>query len=69
MHSNAESNAVPSHGEGSSQFQLLGERRFAPFFWTQFLSAFNDNLFKFAFTVMVTFQAAADSGFDFFTLE
>lgn len=55
------SRAVPSHGEGKSQFQLLGERRFAPFFWTQFLGAFNDNLFKFAFTVMVTFHAAADS--------
>ena len=60
----SESKAVPSKGAGSSQFQLLGERRFAPFFWTQFLSAFNDNLFKFAFTVMVTFQATADSGFD-----
>lgn len=64
MHSNAESKAIPAHGAGSSQFQLLAERRFAPFFWTQFLGAFNDNLFKFAFTVMVTFQAAADSGFD-----
>ncbi len=51
-------------GEGSSQFALLRERRFAPFFWTQFLGAFNDNLFKFAFTVMVTFQATAGSGYD-----
>ena len=40
----------------SSQFQLLAERRFAPFFWTQFLGAGNDNLFKFAFTVMITYQ-------------
>ena len=31
-------------------------RRFAPFFWTQFSGAANDNLFKFAFTVMVTYQ-------------
>jgi 1-acyl-sn-glycerol-3-phosphate acyltransferase len=38
------------------QFALLGERRFAPFFWTQFAGAANDNLFKFAFTVMVTYQ-------------
>ena len=30
----------------SSQFKLLGERRFRPFFLTQFLGAFNDNLFK-----------------------
>jgi 1-acyl-sn-glycerol-3-phosphate acyltransferase len=51
------------HG-GSSQFALLKERRFAPFFWTQFLGAFNDNLFKFAFTVMVTFHATAGSGVD-----
>ena len=49
---------------GSSQFALLRERRFAPFFWTQFLGAFNDNLFKFAFTVMVTFHAAADASID-----
>jgi 1-acyl-sn-glycerol-3-phosphate acyltransferase len=35
---------------------LLGQRRFAPFFWTQFLGAANDNLFKFAFTVLVTYQ-------------
>ena len=40
----------------SSQFALLGQRRFAPFFWTQFLGAGNDNLFKFAFTVMITYQ-------------
>ena len=40
----------------SSQFDLLRQRRFAPFFWTQFLGAGNDNLFKFAFTVMVTYQ-------------
>jgi 1-acyl-sn-glycerol-3-phosphate acyltransferase len=40
----------------SSQFALLTQRRFAPFFWTQFLGAANDNLFKFAFTVLVTYQ-------------
>ena len=39
-----------------NQFALLSERRFAPFFWTQFLGAGNDNLFKFALTVMVTYQ-------------
>jgi MFS family permease len=40
----------------STQFGLLRERRFGPFFWTQFSGAANDNLFKFAFTVMVTYQ-------------
>jgi len=42
--------------EHPNQFALLGQRRFAPFFWTQFCGAANDNLFKFAFTVMVTYQ-------------
>ncbi len=40
----------------ANQFALLRQRRFAPFFWTQFAGAANDNLFKFAFTVMVTYQ-------------
>lgn len=39
-----------------NQFDLLAQRRFAPFFWTQFAGAANDNLFKFAFTVLVTYQ-------------
>jgi 1-acyl-sn-glycerol-3-phosphate acyltransferase len=39
-----------------NQFALLTQRRFAPFFWTQFFGAANDNLFKFALTVMVTYQ-------------
>ena len=45
-----------SHHDEANQFALLKQRRFAPFFWTQFLGAGNDNLFKFAFTVMVTYQ-------------
>ena len=39
-----------------NQFSLLSQRRFAPFFWTQFLGAANDNVFKFAFTILVTYQ-------------
>ncbi len=42
----------------AGQFALLSERRFAPFFWTQFAGAANDNVFKFAFTIFVTFHAA-----------
>ncbi|HJW12849.1 MAG TPA: MFS transporter [Albitalea sp.] len=42
--------------EHPNQFDLLRQRRFAPFFWTQFLGAGNDNLFKFAFTLLVTFK-------------
>ena len=48
-------NAPLAH-EHPNQFALLKQRRFAPFFWTQFSGAANDNLFKFAFTVMVTYQ-------------
>ncbi len=40
-----------------SQFQLLRERRFAPFFWTQFLGAGNDNVYKNALVIFVAFQA------------
>lgn len=47
--------AAPA-GHHPNQFALLKQRRFAPFFWTQFAGAANDNLFKFAFTVMVTYQ-------------
>ncbi len=43
-----------------NQFALMKQRRFAPFFWTLFLGAFNDNAFKFAFTVMVTYQLQID---------
>lgn len=43
----------------SGQFGLLKTRRFAPFFATQFLGAFNDNLFKNALVVLLTFRAAS----------
>lgn len=43
-----------------NQFALLRQRRFAPYFWTQFSGAANDNLFKFAFTVLVTYQLSVD---------
>lgn len=41
----------------STQFSLLIERRFGPFFWTQFLGAFNDNVFKTALLTTLTFEA------------
>jgi MFS family permease len=47
-----------------SQYALLRERRFAPFFWTQFAGAFNDNVFKNAFVVFVTFGAANAAGLE-----
>jgi 1-acyl-sn-glycerol-3-phosphate acyltransferase len=48
-----------SHPTHRSQFSLLTERRFGPFFWTQFLGAFNDNLFKTALLVVLTYDALA----------
>lgn len=42
----------------SNQFQLLKERRYRPYFFTQFLGAFNDNVFKTAFITLVAFNAA-----------
>ncbi|MCP3725972.1 MFS transporter [Paraburkholderia sp. CNPSo 3272] len=51
-------------GDHASQFALLRQRRFAPFFWTQFLGAMNDNVFKIGFTSLVTYQAARFSGVD-----
>jgi 1-acyl-sn-glycerol-3-phosphate acyltransferase len=43
----------------SNQFALLKSRRFAPFFWTQALGAFNDNVFKNALVILAVYQIAA----------
>lgn len=40
----------------SSQFSLLGQRRFLPFFITQFLGALNDNVFRNGLLFLITFQ-------------
>jgi 1-acyl-sn-glycerol-3-phosphate acyltransferase len=42
----------------NNQFSLLGERRFGPFFGTQFLGAFNDNVFKQALVTLIAFHGA-----------
>ena len=47
-----------------SQFVLLGKRRFLPLFLTQALGAFNDNVFKNALVILITFELAARSGSD-----
>lgn len=39
-----------------SQFRLLGQRRFLPFYLTQFSGAFNDNLYKNALLLLITFR-------------
>ena len=50
-------------------FRLLSQRRFLPFFITQFLGALNDNLFKNALLVIVVSTAVAgtDSSTNFTT--
>jgi MFS family permease len=50
---------VTQSASSSSQFALLTQRRFAPFFGAQFLGAFNDNLFKTALVTAITFDAAS----------
>lgn len=47
-----------------SQFRLLGQRRFAPFFVTQFLGALNDNVFRQGLVILVTFQGVLVAGMD-----
>lgn len=45
-----------------SQFGLLKTRRFAPFFWTQFLGAMNDNVFKNGMVILMTFGGLTLAG-------
>ena len=52
----------PRPGAPISQFGLLGTKRLGPLFITQFLGAFNDNLFKQAFIVILTFGTLIASG-------
>ena len=44
----------------ANQFALLRERRFAPYFVTQLLGAFNDNVYKNALVALVAFAAVKD---------
>ena len=41
-----------------SQYSLLKQRRFGPFFFAQFLGAFNDNVFKNSLLILIAFQIA-----------
>ena len=49
---------------GSNQFSLLGQRRFAPFFATQFLGALNDNIFRNGLVILITLQGVVIAGMD-----
>lgn len=48
----------------ASQFDLLATKRFLPFFLTQFFGAFNDNLFKNAMVLLITFKLASGDAAD-----
>src|SRR6202167_2596274 len=50
--SGARGQAEPAGGAGA----LLVSRRFGPLFWTQFLSAFNDNALKNALVLMIAYR-------------
>lgn len=47
-----------NHTEPVSQFGLLTQRRFAPYFFTQLLGAFNDNVYKNALVALIAFSAS-----------
>ena len=47
-----------SQPDSKSQLQLLKQKRFAPFFLTQFFGAFNDNVFKNSLIILIAFQSA-----------
>jgi 1-acyl-sn-glycerol-3-phosphate acyltransferase len=49
---------------GHSQFSLFGQRRFMPFFMTQGLGAFNDNIFKNALAATLVFEGSRLGGFN-----
>ena len=46
----------------ANQFQLFKHRRFSAMFFTQFLGAFNDNIFKQALILVLTYTAASQLG-------
>src|SRR5438105_15869843 len=48
----------------SRQIELLGARRFLPLFAAQTSGAFNDNLFKSAFVMLVTYGTALRTSMD-----
>ncbi len=47
---------------GQSQFALLKTKRFLPLFVTQFMSAFNDNAYRFALSIMLLTSFGKDQG-------
>src|SRR6185295_18047165 len=52
-----------------SQFRLLYERRFGPFFAVQFVGAMNDNVFKQALVILLAYQTASFTSLSSDTLQ
>ncbi|MFN3235131.1 MAG: MFS transporter [Gammaproteobacteria bacterium] len=48
----------------ASQFKLLATRRFLPIFITQFLGAFNDNVFKNAIVILIVYVISVQQKFN-----
>src|SRR5260370_39742537 len=46
----------------ANPFALLRSQRFLPLFVTQFLGALNDNFFKNAFVILLTYRLAQEAG-------
>jgi acyl-[acyl-carrier-protein]-phospholipid O-acyltransferase/long-chain-fatty-acid--[acyl-carrier-protein] ligase len=49
-------------------FALLAQKRFAPLFWTQFLSAFNDNFLKNALVFLILYKLSGPQAESLITL-
>ncbi|GHS94969.1 hypothetical protein AGMMS50276_08970 [Synergistales bacterium] len=50
--------------QSKNQFALFRTKRFMPLFLTQFLGAFNDNFFKSAMVMLITYRIADRAGYD-----
>ncbi|MDR1481075.1 MAG: MFS transporter [Synergistaceae bacterium] len=55
---------TPKSEGGRSQFSLFCSRRFAPLFVAMFLGAFNDNFFKSAMVILITYRLAENVSID-----
>ena len=60
--------AVPGETMSASQFSLLKTKRFLPLFIAQFFGAFNDNVFRFAVAILITYKLAQQAGSEATTL-
>ena len=59
---------MSSSSQNVSQLSLLFSRRFSGFFWTQFFTAFNDNVYKNALIIYVSFLSFNELYFNTSTL-